>query len=309
MNLTLSEKALHEKIIDVKNKIQNLEANFIELLVENDRIRLYRKLNCSSLFVYAVKILGLSESSAYSYISVARKTCEVSELKAAIRDGELSISKASRIVSVLNKENATQLIGFAKTHSKRELELEVAKINPKTKSPDTAKTISQNLVQLSGCVSKDIYQKYLRVQSLLASKKARHVGFEDILDAALSEYIEKHDPIAKDKRRKEKVAKQKLCPGRNPRPSAVQKQAVIARSGGRCTHIDAKGERCTSDRWLDVHHIVPLSQGGTNNTENLTVLCGFHHDLVHQLSLPIEGQVTWLRSPIVEYGVATRSMN
>lgn len=29
-----------------------------------------------------------------------------------------------------------------------------------------------------------------------------------------------------------------------------------------------------------------------------------HHDLVHQLSLPLEGQVTWLRSPRVSYELA-----
>lgn len=32
-------------------------------------------------------------------------------------------------------------------------------------------------------------------------------------------------------------------------------------------------EECGSTRHLSIHHIVPLSRGGTNHTRNLTILC------------------------------------
>src|SRR5262249_527268 len=91
--------------------------------------------------------------------------------------------------------------------------------------------------------------------------------------------------------------------------TAAQKHAVFKRDQGRCTHVDASGRRCNQDRWLHTHHIVHVSQGGNNEPENLTTLCSFHHDLVHQLSLPIEGQVNWLRSPQRGYAVYGRSTN
>jgi 5-methylcytosine-specific restriction endonuclease McrA len=83
--------------------------------------------------------------------------------------------------------------------------------------------------------------------------------------------------------------------------SASEKHAVFLRDQGRCTFMNERGERCNADRWLHVHHIKPVSQGGTNDLANLTVICSAHHDLVHQLSFALESQINWLREPTVAY--------
>jgi hypothetical protein len=91
---------------------------------------------------------------------------------------------------------------------------------------------------------------------------------------------------------------------RTPRRKTIKAathHAVILRTGGRCAFVNQRGERCNEDRFLHLHHIVPLSQGGSDDPSNLTCLCSGHHALVHQLSLGIEGQGTWLRSPQVAY--------
>lgn len=46
---------------------------------------------------------------------------------------------------------------------------------------------------------------------------------------------------------------------------------------------------CERTRWLDCHHIVPWSQGGPTNLDNLVSLCGFHHRLIHRLGWIITG--------------------
>lgn len=79
--------------------------------------------------------------------------------------------------------------------------------------------------------------------------------------------------------------------------TAAQKHTVFKRDQGRCTHVDLSGKRCNQDHWIQIHHILPVSLGGSNEPENLTTLCSYHHDLVHQLSFDIEGQMNWLRSP------------
>ncbi|MGE0529087.1 MAG: HNH endonuclease, partial [Bdellovibrionales bacterium] len=89
------------------------------------------------------------------------------------------------------------------------------------------------------------------------------------------------------------------------RVTVAQREAALARDGGRCTHVDAQGRRCSEEKWLDVHHIRPVSAGGGHHLDNLTTLCRYHHDLVHQLSLPIEGQISWVRAPQVEYSIST----
>ncbi|MDE0287533.1 MAG: HNH endonuclease signature motif containing protein [bacterium] len=67
------------------------------------------------------------------------------------------------------------------------------------------------------------------------------------------------------------------------RPSL--RRGVLARDDG-CT-IDG----CTSTYRLEVHHIVPRSQGGTNKPENLTTLCWWHHHVaVHRRGMRIDPQ-------------------
>lgn len=48
------------------------------------------------------------------------------------------------------------------------------------------------------------------------------------------------------------------------------------------THLEHKCYNCgsTTDT-LELHHIVPLGLGGTNNPSNIVPLCGKCHDLVH----------------------------
>jgi hypothetical protein len=51
----------------------------------------------------------------------------------------------------------------------------------------------------------------------------------------------------------------------------------LSRSGG-CTHVT----------FLDVHHVVPRSEGGSNDPENTITLCGAHHRATHRGELIIE---------------------
>ena len=67
------------------------------------------------------------------------------------------------------------------------------------------------------------------------------------------------------------------------RPSL--RRAVLARDDG-CT-IDG----CTSTYRLEVHHVIPRSQGGTHVAENLTTLCWWHHHVaVHRRGMRIDPQ-------------------
>ncbi len=41
--------------------------------------------------------------------------------------------------------------------------------------------------------------------------------------------------------------------------SATRRHQVQLRDKGQCAHVDVRGERCVSKRWLDVHHVLPRS--------------------------------------------------
>lgn len=56
-----------------------------------------------------------------------------------------------------------------------------------------------------------------------------------------------------------------------------KREAVIERDRGQCVNCGAPGP----DTTLDVHHIVPRGQGGSDKLSNLVLLCRQCHDAVH----------------------------
>jgi HNH endonuclease/RuvA, C-terminal domain len=65
-------------------------------------------------------------------------------------------------------------------------------------------------------------------------------------------------------------------------PPAVRR-SVLTRDQRRC-----RVPGCTHATFVDVHHIVPRSEGGRNEPTNLVTLCGSHHRAVHRGELMIE---------------------
>jgi 5-methylcytosine-specific restriction endonuclease McrA len=71
---------------------------------------------------------------------------------------------------------------------------------------------------------------------------------------------------------------------RRPVPPAVRRQVTL-RDGGCCTTPG-----CRNRKYVDVHHLTPVSEGGTNEPDSLALLCGVHHHAVHRGLLWIEGR-------------------
>ena len=67
---------------------------------------------------------------------------------------------------------------------------------------------------------------------------------------------------------------------REPIPAQVL-HAVNLRDQRRCTYQNRMGRACNQTRWLEYHHLKPVSQGGKNILENLVTLCSGHHRLMH----------------------------
>jgi hypothetical protein len=68
---------------------------------------------------------------------------------------------------------------------------------------------------------------------------------------------------------------QPLAVGRRTRVIPNRLRRFILHRDGACT-----GDGCTSRYRLEAHHIIPWSEGGPTDPENLTTLCWFHHHVV-----------------------------
>jgi hypothetical protein len=60
---------------------------------------------------------------------------------------------------------------------------------------------------------------------------------------------------------------------------AAERREVFRRDGGRCSYVDARGERCCETRYLELHHLKPFAKGGANVASNLTLRCAAHNAL------------------------------
>lgn len=351
---------LHEKALQAAKQYLASEVTLLETLQQIDKQKLFLRWVFPSLFQYAVKALRLAESQAFTLINVARKCLEVPALQGAIEAGELSVTKARRIVPVIEPETAADWIGKAVSMSKHELERAVVARNPEVVVREEIKPVYLNRSELRCGVTPQLEKKLDRVRALVAQSTGKPCSLESALDALCDVYLERRDPIKKAERVVKRAAKSSLknadrasqptaqCPlrtepvaqpaverllqkaesisllatesrpekvairrhsreldaimtasakpvvirnpgnkplwpdrfiHRKPIPMSLRHQ-IWLRDKGKCQHVGKAGQ-CGSMKWVEVHHRVPVSQGGANTAENLVTLCRFHHSETH----------------------------
>lgn len=273
---------LHFRALELVKQYQSVEAALVEVLRQIDDRRIYREHGAASLFVYATKVLGLTESVAWNFITVSRATKRSPTLKQAIQNGELSVSKARRITSVLSFENQAEWVEKAKTLSQRNLEKAVAKENPKTLAPERTSYVAENLIKLELGVSEQELEEIKYVQDLLSSFKQKSVSLKDAILETVRSFKARHDPLEKAKRAQKPDSSQVAQPESPAKGfTAAIVHEIAVRDQNQCRGTDPDGKRCASRRWLDIHHRVPRREGGSDDLVNLITLCRAHHQLAH----------------------------
>ncbi len=71
-------------------------------------------------------------------------------------------------------------------------------------------------------------------------------------------------------------AKRTLVPNERHVPDRV-KNAVWEHDGGRCTFVDASGQRCEAKTRLEFDHVIPVARGGLSTASNLRLRCRTHN--------------------------------
>jgi hypothetical protein len=331
--LSVTEQRLHFEAMARAARYLESEASLLETIMDVDRTRLYLKFDLNSTFTYCVKLLNLSEAVAYNFIAVARKAREVPELKDAIKAGELGVSKARKIVSILTPENQDEWIRKARELPQAKLEREVAECAPEAaaKDKERMRPVKNSRVRVEAEVSQDVSDLIRRVQDLVSGGQKKPASLEDALKAMAEFYLDRKDPVERakraGKRRLERagncscdefVAGESNCscdelPATAPdtsklshdelgtksenhigfrRPKNANRDAIAAavehavhlRYGGKCWAKRADGSFCHSTKFIQLHHILPVSAGGGNDIRNLISLCGRCHRLWHRQS-------------------------
>lgn len=275
----LSIKDLDSRAKGLANNYLFTEKELLSVLIEMEKRKGFQDLGFTGIFNYCRHALTLSESQASYFSQIARKSKEVPALKSAIDEGKISVSQARRIVPVITAQTQQVWIERAQTLKQRDLERKVSEVNPRAVQ-ERIKPVGfeRHLLQLG--MSESCRKKWDRALSLVSKKKGKVASLEETQEALLDCFLAKQDPIEKAKRavlRKvtpTSKAPKRTC-GRVPLQASLNHQ-VNLRDEGNC-----RVQGCANSKFTEIHHIKPVSQGGTNALENLITLCTSHHRLEH----------------------------
>jgi hypothetical protein len=273
---------LHEKALELATVYMNSEARLLETLMLMAEENLFIRMGLTGIWEYVVKELKISESQAGYFERVAQRARVVPALKEAVLSGALSISKARRIVGVIDETNAREWILAAIELKQKDLERMVSEKSPRRAVREGFTPLPDNLSKLTVVVTEEEEKKIERAKNLLSQELQKPASLQETLNTAVTLFLDKKDPVKKALRASSRT-RMLLNPqktGRRAIPAQVKHQ-VHLRDAFRCTHRDRNNQRCEKERFLELHHINPVARGGENTLGNLTTRCFYHHRAEH----------------------------
>lgn len=268
--------------------------------------RLFIDLNYSSMYAYCIKRLKFSENETQTRLASARLLTELPQIEKQIEKGSLNVTNLSKIQTFLRAEKSVQK-GLSQ-------DAKLALIADCENKP--TRQVAKDLIQKShqpALVAEKFHMTSMVANNELVEQ--RFSKFEALLDDATSELLQEFkDLYAHELQDSANVSvltfllkkavsfkKKKLgltskvddaplpmspiVPKRKGKPTPLRKPLSVSvkryvwqRAQSRCEHKDVKsGVRCNSKFALQPDHIVPLALGGTNEVNNLQLLCRAHN--------------------------------
>ncbi|MEK7357429.1 MAG: hypothetical protein AAB250_13335 [Bdellovibrionota bacterium] len=204
-------KILHERATKAVKLNVWSEKELVVVFYELDQFGGYRFYGAKNLYQYAMKVHKLTESTALNIINVARKSKHVPAIREAVVDGRLSVSTARKIVPVITKENADAWIELAQTEIVRDVERAVAEAKPELAVRESAKFVAKDRLAVTSSFDEEAYDKMRRVMDLESQRTRKASTQGEALVAALDAYLEKHDPLLKAERARDRELKKVAC--------------------------------------------------------------------------------------------------
>jgi hypothetical protein len=124
----LSDKELYTECKKWGHQVLEAKYKFEGLLPEVNRRRLYERRGFKTIYDFARLLAGLSRDQVNRVFSVNKKLENKPVLHKLFVEGEISVNKLSRIISIATSENQDQLVKAVTTLSQRALEIKVREI-------------------------------------------------------------------------------------------------------------------------------------------------------------------------------------
>ena len=296
----LSNDALHSKNVRTAREERECTERLLWQLKETEARKLYLEFEkCDSLYSYCIRELKMSNGSAGRRVNASRLLGEFPELSGKLVEGSTNMSNLSlmqayvraeekRIGRKVPVEQKRELLERIEHKSGDEVELALAQALPDAKPAQVTKRVrADGDVDYTVRLNARILEKVERVRAL-NSHKREFADLIGIIEALCDEHLERHDPAMKKPKagttdaaavtRKDLAARSpRSMSDRRKQHSVENERKLYQRAGSQCEHVDEKGNRCTRRFHLQIDHITPWSLGGSDELENLQLLCRPHN--------------------------------
>ncbi len=252
---------------------------FIGLLPEVNRRMLYEKKGFGSIFEFAKKLAGLSEEQVRMTLNLEKRFEDKPILKSLLVNGEVSINKLSRIVSIATEENQEILAEQVKLLPKDALEILVR--DQKAHGALDGESGNQNV----------FLEPFFGVKSLPGQTKEPQLA-DDVknelfelqqkgidINEMLRIFLQKRKlDIAQEK---EEIAADQNDHGQTKKSSryipAKIKKLLNKEHGSKCSI-----KTCTRQAQT-IHHTQRFALAGAHDPHYLAPLCKEHHIIAHSI--------------------------
>jgi len=247
----------------------------LQYLAEVEVRKLHLARGYSSLWDFATKFLGYSESEAYTRIQAMRLIREVPSAEEDLREGKVSLTVAADTKSAFNQESKKRPLA---AEEKQKIFEEV-----RGKSKREAEKVFQNHF---GGPRNDASEKlviHASAETLAKLEELKglyaHLNFDGDLSKLFELMVDLSLKEAK-KKRTEEPARPVHKPSRPHSRNIPQRiRREVWRSANlECSYVDpVTGRKCGSKHALEVDHVQEWSRGGTHDPQNLRLLCSAHN--------------------------------
>ena len=298
----------------LRHREHECTVEIIESLVQCNREKAYLAHGCSTLWDFLVREMKYSNAAASRRHKAMKCAERFPEVIGMLRKHQLSLSTLAQAESLLGEVNdPKELLERLAGKSHREVERVVALERPVAKKPreivrrvavkskecemplleTTATEPIEERVTLRTSLTTERFEAFEQARAIV-SRKHPGASVEDVFNEVVEFYLKHKAP------KQRKPAKPK--PRTRHIPIATRDQ-VMLRDKQRCTFRSRSGHKCNSTHNLQIDHIKPFALGGSNDPQNLRVLCAAHNRhmarmIFDELSLPApevpEGQTSAL---------------
>ena len=317
----------HDLLSGFKTLVQRerrVSREVLEYIAEIESRRIFLNEGYTSTHDWLVAVHNYSHGAAGRRVSAARMLCAVPEISEKIETGEFCMSSLSRIQSairieekrsgeVMSAEKKSEMLDEIELKPKAEIERSLAELFSSTApAREMRQPKADGFTRMHVTFSEEQMQKIERAAELL-SHKTESASIADALVAMAEIIIASNDPLEKivKPRNKNNDAQVDRCgvltgdapatwlatPNKTAAIKPSTRNFVFRRDDGRCQFETADGVVCGSRKFTQIDHMLPRALGGSNDVENLRVLCRSHNLLMAEQVFGAAKMASYRKAP------------